>query len=231
MSEKILVVDDEKDLQELLAYNLKREGYTVSLAGDGAAALGIIDKEPPDLVLLDIMLPGVQGLDVLRRLRSNPETQSVPVILLTAKSEELDKILGLELGADDYVTKPFSPREVIARVKAVLRRSSAAAKTPTTGRITAGEVVIDLERHKVLLRGEHVELSPTEFKLLKFLAENRGRVISRDTLLDNVWGHESFVESRTVDVHVRRLRAKIEKDPERPVYIKTIRGVGYSFAE
>ncbi len=231
LPEKVLVVDDEKDLAELLDYNLKKEGYAVLCAGDGLEALRLVQSEAPDLVVLDIMLPGMQGLEVLKALKKKPGTQAIPVILLTAKSEELDKVLGLELGADDYVTKPFSPRELVARVKAVLRRVSSAGKPGEEKSIVIGRLRIDLPRHKVYLGDEPVELSITEFKLLKFLAGNRGRVITRESLLDNVWGHDAFVEPRTVDVHVRRLRAKIEDDPENPVYIKTVRGVGYTFAE
>lgn len=231
LSAKILVVDDENDLVELLDYNLKKEGYSVLLAGDGIAALAIAAKELPDLVVLDIMLPGMQGLDVLRELKKKPETQAMPVILLTAKSEELDKVLGLELGADDYMTKPFSPRELVARVKAVLRRASAVKVQGISKNISAGSLKIDFLKQKVYLKGDNLSLSPTEFRLLKYLAENRGRVISRDSLLDNVWKDDAFVEPRTVDVHIRRLRAKIEDDPERPVYIKTVRGIGYEFAE
>jgi two-component system alkaline phosphatase synthesis response regulator PhoP len=228
---KVLVVDDEKDLVELLDYNLKKEGYAVLCTGDGLEALSLVAKESPDIVVLDIMLPGMQGLDVLKNVKKKPETQGIPVILLTAKSEELDKVLGLELGADDYVTKPFSPRELVARVKAVLRRVSSAGAGAVKKSIVAGRLRIDFSKHKVYLADEPVELSVTEFKLLKYLAENRGRVISRESLLDNVWGHDAFVEPRTVDVHVRRLRAKIEDDPENPRHIKTVRGVGYEFGE
>jgi phosphate regulon transcriptional regulator PhoB len=231
MAEKVLVVDDEKDLVELLEYNLKKEGYTVITTGDGLDALKLAGRESPDLIVLDIMLPGMQGLDVLKTLKKKPETSSTPVILLTARTEELDKVLGLELGADDYVTKPFSPRELVARVKAVLRRFGAGRQAGEHKKIIVGELKIDLVRHKVLLKDAPVELSPTEFKLLVYLAEHRGRVISRESLLDNVWGHDAFVEPRTVDVHVRRLRAKIEEDPEDPAYVKTVRGVGYTFAE
>ena len=231
MSAKILIVDDENDLVELLDYNLKKEGYSVLLAGDGIGALAVAAKELPDLVILDIMLPGMQGLDVLRELRKKPETQALPVILLTAKSDELDKVLGLELGADDYMTKPFSPRELVARVKAVLRRVSATGVQTSSKSISAGSLKIDFLKQKVYLKGDPLSLSPTEFRLLKYLAENRGRVISRDSLLDKVWKDDAFVEPRTVDVHIRRLRAKIEDDPERPVYIKTVRGIGYEFAE
>ncbi|HEY3346389.1 MAG TPA: winged helix-turn-helix domain-containing protein [Nitrospirota bacterium] len=231
MPEQVLVVDDERDLVELLDYNLKNEGYSVLCAYDGMEALRLAQSNLPDIIVLDVMLPGMQGLDVLKSLRKKPDTQAIPVILLTAKSGEIDKVLGLELGADDYVTKPFSPREVVARVKAVLRRVSHAADAGPKKGISVGGLRIDLMKHKVYRDGEHVELSPTEFKLLKFLAENRGRVITRESLLDNVWGHDAFVEPRTVDVHVRRLRAKVESDPENPAYIMTVRGVGYEFAD
>ena len=231
MPEKILVVDDEKDLVELVDYNLKKEGYETVCTGNGLEAMKLAGSEAPDLIVLDIMLPGMQGLDVLKGLKKKTETQGIPVILLTAKSDELDRVLGLELGADDYVTKPFSPRELVARVKTVLRRVSTGKCMGGDKSVVIGTLRIDMPRHKVFLGGEPVELSITEFKLLKYLAENRGRVISRESLLDNVWGHDAFVEPRTVDVHVRRLRAKIEEDPENPVFILTVRGVGYTFAE
>ncbi len=229
MSESILVVDDEKDLAELVEYNLAKEGYRVFTAGNGVDALKIARKEIPSLIVLDIMLPGMQGLEVLRELKKKPESQDIPVILLTAKGGELDKVLGLELGADDYVTKPFSPRELVARVKAVLRRLSAKNSLPQV--IKAGGLKIDLDRNKVYLNDKPLMLSPTEFKLLKYLALNRGRVIPREKLLDNVWKDDQFVEPRTVDVHIRRLRAKIEEDPENPAIIKTARGIGYEMAE
>ncbi len=229
MSESILVVDDEKDLLELVEYNLVKEGYKVSAAENGVDALKIARKDSPSLIVLDIMLPGMQGLEVLRELKKKPESQDIPVILLTAKGGELDKVLGLELGADDYVTKPFSPRELVARVKAVLRRSSPNGHAPTV--IRADGLKIDLDKNKVYLHDKPLTLSPTEFKLLKYLALNRGRVIPREKLLDNVWKDDQFVEPRTVDVHIRRLRAKIEEDPEKPTIIKTARGIGYEMAE
>jgi two-component system, OmpR family, alkaline phosphatase synthesis response regulator PhoP len=230
MPEKILVVDDEKDLLELIEYNLGKEGYKVLTAENGIDALKAARKEPPSLIVLDIMLPGMQGLEVLRELKKRPDSQNIPVILLTAKSEELDKVLGLELGADDYVTKPFSPRELVARVKAVLRRL--AVKGPATEPvISVGALKIDLDKNKVYLKDKPLVLSPTEFKLLKYFAQNRGRAIPREKLLDNVWKDDQFVEPRTVDVHIRRLRAKIEEDPENPKVIKTARGIGYEMAE
>ena len=230
MPEKILVVDDEKDLLELVEYNLGKEGYKVLTAENGIDALKAAKKEYPSLIVLDIMLPGMQGLEVLRELKKRPESQHIPVILLTAKGEELDKVLGLELGADDYVTKPFSPRELVARVKAVLRRL--AVKGPATEPvISVGALKIDLDKNKVYLNDKPLVLSPTEFKLLKYFAQNRGRAIPREKLLDNVWKDDQFVEPRTVDVHIRRLRAKIEEDPENPKVIKTARGIGYEMAE
>jgi two-component system alkaline phosphatase synthesis response regulator PhoP len=230
MPEKILVVDDEKDLLELVEYNLGKEGYKVLTAENGIDALKAAKKEIPSLIVLDIMLPGMQGLEVLRELKKRPESQNIPVILLTAKGEELDKVLGLELGADDYVTKPFSPRELVARVKAVLRRLS--VKGPATEPvISVGALKIDLDKNKVYLNEKPLVLSPTEFKLLKYFAQNRGRAIPREKLLDNVWKDDQFVEPRTVDVHIRRLRAKIEEDPENPKVIKTARGIGYEMAE
>jgi two-component system alkaline phosphatase synthesis response regulator PhoP len=230
MPEKILVVDDEKDLLELVEYNLGKEGYKVLTAENGIDALKAAKKEYPSLIVLDIMLPGMQGLEVLRELKKRPESQNIPVILLTAKGEELDKVLGLELGADDYVTKPFSPRELVARVKAVLRRLS--VKGPAAEPvINVGALKIDLDKNKVYLKDKPLVLSPTEFKLLKYFAQNRGRAIPREKLLDNVWKDDQFVEPRTVDVHIRRLRAKIEEDPENPKVIKTARGIGYEMAE
>lgn len=230
MPEKILVVDDEKDLLELVEYNLGKEGYKVLTAENGIDALKAAKKESPSLVVLDIMLPGMQGLEVLRELKKRPESQNIPVILLTAKGEELDKVLGLELGADDYVTKPFSPRELVARVKAVLRRLSVKGQAAEPV-ISVGALKIDLDKNKVYLNDKPLVLSPTEFKLLKYFAQNRGRAIPREKLLDNVWKDDQFVEPRTVDVHIRRLRAKIEEDPENPEIIKTARGIGYEMAE
>jgi len=224
---QIIVVDDEVDLIELLSYNLKKEGFIVDSASDGETALAKIKNGKYDLVVLDLMLPGVQGLEICRILRNNPKTARMPVIMLTAKGEEVDRIIGLEMGADDYMTKPFSPRELVARVKAVLRRS---AEQPASVRtLKTGDLDIDLERYTVAVKGKSVKLSATEFKLLLFLAERKGRVFSRDQLLDAVWRDEAFVEPRTVDVHIRRLRSSIEEDPAKPVYIKTLRGIGYFF--
>jgi phosphate regulon transcriptional regulator PhoB len=223
----ILIVDDEADIVELVSYNLKKEGFVVDSASDGEAALTKIRKGKYTLVILDLMLPGIQGMELCRILRSDPKTAALPIIMLTAKGEEVDKILGLEMGADDYMSKPFSPRELIARVKAVLRRT---AEQPVPERLLkSGEIEIDRERYLVTIRGRAVKLSATEFKLLLFLIERKGKVFSRDQLLDAVWRDEAFVEPRTVDVHIRRLRSNIEADPAKPKYIKTLRGIGYFF--
>jgi phosphate regulon transcriptional regulator PhoB len=223
----ILIVEDEADLVELISYNFKKEGFNVDSAMDGETALSKIKKGRYDLVVLDLMLPGIQGMELCRILRSDPKTETLPIIMLTAKGEEVDKILGLEMGADDYITKPFSPRELVARVKAVLRRSL--EKPSVENVLKAGELVIDKERYTVTMKGKPVKLSAKEFKLFLFLAERKGKVFNRERLLDAVWSDESFVEPRTVDVHIRRLRAQIEEDPARPKYIKTLRGIGYFF--
>ena len=224
---RILVVDDEADIVGLVTYNLKKEGFIVDSISDGESALTKVRKEKYSLLILDLMLPGIQGIEICRILRNDPKTAGIPVIMLTAKGEEVDKILGLELGADDYVTKPFSPRELIARVKAVIRRST---EKPFAGRVLrVGELEIDRERYTVSLKGKSVKLSATEYKLLLYLAERKGKVFSREQLLDAIWRDEAFVEPRTVDVHIRRLRSRIEEDPATPIYIKTLRGIGYFF--
>ena len=223
----ILVVEDEADLVELVSYNLRKEGFSVDSALNGEAGLSKIKKGKYDLVILDLMLPGIQGVELCRMLRNDPKTEALPIVMLTAKGEEVDKILGLEMGADDYITKPFSPRELVARVKAVLRRS---VEKPAAEKILKiGGLVIDKERYTVTVKGKPMKLSATEFKLLLFLAERRGRVFNRERLLDAVWSDEAFVEPRTVDVHIRRLRSHVEEDPSHPVYIKTLRGIGYFF--
>ncbi len=224
---KVLIVDDEADILKLLEYNLQREGFIALTASSGIDALEILRKEEIDLVVLDLMLPEMDGYEVLRLMKSNRELSDIAVIMLTAKSEEIDKILGLELGADDYVTKPFSPRELIARIKAVLRRADKLKEEKSTLK----GLIIDKDRYEVLKDGKKIELSAREFKLLNFLASSPGRVYTRDRLLDEVWGDEVFVEPRTVDVHIRRLREKIEDNPSRPKYIKTKRGIGYYFKE
>ena len=227
ISKHILAVDDEADLVELVSYSLKKEGFIVDSAPDGEAALKKIRKGRYDLIILDLMLPGLQGMEICRILRNDPKTTSLPIILLTAKGEEVDKILGLEIGADDYITKPFSPRELVARVKAVLRRT---IEKPAADKIIeAGDLVINKETYSVTNKGLPVKLSATEFKLLLFLAERRGKIFNRDQILDAIWRDEAFVEPRTVDVHIRRLRSQIEEDPAQPRYIKTMRGIGYFF--
>ena len=225
MSKKILVVDDEKDILELLSYNLKKEGYQVTASLNGEEALRLVKDNDFDLCILDLMLPGIQGMELCKMLKSSEATASIPIIMVTAKSEELDKVLGLEMGADDYITKPFSPRELIARVKAVLRRSGEAPSPDKI--ITIVDLEINTDIFQVSKRGKPIKLSATEFKLLLFLVRKKGRVFNRDMLLDAVWKDEAFVEPRTVDVHIRRLRAQIEDDPSQPVYIKTRRGIGY----
>jgi DNA-binding response OmpR family regulator len=223
MPGRVLIVDDEPDIRDLLAYHLEREGYLVSRSRTGADALRQVKLSPPDLVLLDLMLPEVNGLEVCRRLRQDPATSSLPIVMLTAKREELDRVLGLELGADDYIVKPFSPKEVVARVRAVLRRSRSTAGVAP---IALGELVIDVASHTVRSRGSAVSLTPKEFDLLRALAEAHGRVLSREFLLDRVWGYAaaSEIESRTVDVHVRRLRVKLGEEGRR---VLTVKSVGY----
>jgi phosphate regulon transcriptional regulator PhoB len=223
--EKILVVDDEPDIVELVAYNLKKEGFVVSSASDGEEALAKIRNEKFDFVILDLMLPGMPGMEICRVLRSDPKTNNLPIIMLTAKGEEVDKILGLEIGADDYLTKPFSPRELLARIRAVMRRTSERKTDEKVVRI--GDLTINRETYTVTKRGIALSLSSTEFRLLIYLVERKGKVFSRDQLLDAVWKDEAFVEPRTVDVHVRRLRTQIEDDPANPKYLRTKRGIGY----
>ena len=222
--EKILVVDDERNISELLKYNLEKEGYEVIIAYDGFEAVNLAKQNHPDLIILDIMLPGQGGLEVCRILRK--ETR-IPIIMATAKVEEIDKILGLELGADDYVSKPFSPRELVARVKAVLRRTS--AKAEEKDELVFEDLAINLVKHQVSLKGAEVELKPKEFDLLKLLATSPGKVFTRDTLLEQLWGYDYLGDTRTVDVHMRRLRQKIEADPASPRLLKTIHGIGYKF--
>jgi phosphate regulon transcriptional regulator PhoB len=223
----ILVVDDEADLVELVSYNLKKEGFRIDSASDGESALAKIRKDKYDLLILDLLLPGIQGMELCRIVRNDPKTASLSIIMLTAKGEEIDRIVGLEIGADDYVTKPFSPRELVARVKAVLRRTK--EKPVTEKLLKIGELEIDKERYNISIKGEPVKLSATEYKLLLYLAERKGKVFSREQLLDAIWRDEAFVEPRTVDVHIRRLRSHIEEDPANPRYIKTMRGIGYFF--
>ncbi|MDI6801137.1 MAG: response regulator transcription factor [Thermodesulfovibrionales bacterium] len=228
----ILVIDDEADIAKLVIYNLKKEGFSVDSAYDGETALKKIRNNKYDLVILDLMLPGIHGLDLCKIIRNNPATSHMPVIMLTAKGEEVDKILGLEIGADDYITKPFSPRELVARVKAVLRRTvTAPPEKPSAEKILEiGDLRIDKERYEVTIKRRAIKLSATEFKLLLYLAERKGKIFNREQLLDAIWRDEAFVEPRTVDVHIRRLRMQIEEDPVNPKYIKTMRGIGYLFS-
>ena len=227
----LLVADDEKDIVDLVTYNLTREGFHVLAAADGLESLKIIRKNHPDIVILDWMMPEMDGLEVCRRLRQDPETSHIPVIMLTAKSDTVDKILGLEMGADDYVTKPFHIRELNARIHALLRRYGAVPQEDTPQILTYGGIRMDLRSYEITVDDRPVDLTPREIKLLAFLMQHPGRVYSRDQLLDLVWGDETFVEPRTVDVHVSRLRALIEKDKDKPAYIFTVRGIGYKFAD
>jgi phosphate regulon transcriptional regulator PhoB len=231
MAPSILIVDDEKDIVDLVAYNVERQGYKVFKAYDGEGALRIARSEKPDLIVLDLMLPGIQGLEVCKRIRRNPETAGIPIIMLTARGEEYEKVVGLEAGADDYITKPFSVKELLARVKAVLRRADARQASEKAEIFEFKGLRIDLNSYEVTVNRKKVPLSRTEFNLLRFLSRNPGRVYSREQILDQVWRDESFVEPRTVDVHVRRLRAQIEPDESSPVYIVTVRGVGYKFMD
>ena len=242
MARKILVVDDEAVLVETIAYNLEQAGYQVLTAADGGSALEAARRETPDLVILDIMLPEMDGLEVCRQLRREHTTATIPIMMLTAKGDEIDKVVGLEVGADDYVTKPFGRRELLARVRALLRRADyPAAGNDHTSQETSGEVPrpsrelvagplrIDLAGRRVNCRGQDLELQPKQFDLLTYLVRNRGTVLTRDQLLQNVWGYDYVGDTRTVDVHVRWLREKLEEDPANPKLIQTVRGVGYCF--
>ena len=224
---KILVVDDEETMVRSLSTLLAEEGYEVTVAMNGAQALEAARTERPDLILLDVMLPGIDGMEVCRQIRT---WSTVPIIMLTAKTGEVDKVVGLEVGADDYVTKPFSSRELVARVKANLRRAQMQAQQAQEERLAAGDVAIDLGTRRVTVRGREVTLSPKEFDLLKVLLSHPGRVLGRDFLLNQVWGEDFFGDTRTLDVHIRWLREKIEEDPSKPEYIQTVHGVGYRFS-
>ncbi len=228
---KILIVDDEKDIVELIAYNLEKEGFSVAKAYDGEAALHLIKTQKPDLVILDLMLPKMNGMDVCRNVRRNTETMALPIIMLTAKSDEIDKVTGLEVGADDYVTKPFSVKELTARVRSILRRLKETEKSAVREEFNYKGLKINYVSCFVSVDGKQVTLSPTELKLLFFLSSHPGRVYSRNQILDHVWGDETFITDRAVDVHVRRLRSQIEKDIENPHHILTVRGFGYKFAD
>ena len=227
MRPRIVLIEDEKDITELVRYNFRKEGFEVSSFTSGKEGLEYLRRNPADLALLDIMLPDLDGFEICKRLRSEDRSRSLPVIFLTAKGEEIDRVLGLEIGADDYVVKPFSPRELVARVKAVLRRQTRPAEKQEV--VEAGDLRLDSRTQEVAVRGESVELSALEFKLIHFLASHPRHVFSREQLLDEVWGRDRFVTPRTVDVHVRRLREKIEAQADKPRYIQTVRGSGYRF--
>jgi two-component system alkaline phosphatase synthesis response regulator PhoP len=224
--EKILIVDDEANIRELISYNLKSNGYNTISADNGISALKIIEEEKPALILLDLMLPGMDGFEVCKEVRKNNEISATPIIMISAKGEEFDKVLGLELGADDYMTKPFSVRELLARVKAVLRRTTL---RPLETNLIFQNINVDFDKHEVTKNGQKIDLTLKEFELLEILIKNKGRVMTRDFLLDKIWGYEYIGETRTVDVHIRHLRQKIEDDDKNPRFIETIRGVGYRF--
>ena len=224
---RILIIEDERDIVELVRYNLEKEGFQVIAVGDGATGLAQLKKSPPDLLVLDLMLPKLSGLEVCKEVRRDQALNRLPILMLTARGEEADRVLGLELGADDYVTKPFSPRELNARIKALLRRAEPARETPRP--IEVGTLSIDPASYRVTRSGKPVPLSTLEFRLLYYLASRPNRVFTRDQLLDAVWGNERFVTPRSIDVYIRRLREKIEVDPAHPVFVRTVRGAGYLF--
>ena len=227
MVKKVLIVEDEHDLIKLVKYNLEKEGFRVNYTSDGSLAMAEMRRDPPDLVILDLMLPGMDGLEICRQIRRHDKYSTTPILMLTARSEEADRVVGLELGADDYVTKPFSMRELIARVRALLRRHEPA---PARTALQRGELTIDPTAHSVAVSGKRIDLSALEFRLLHYLAQHPGMVFSRDQLLDRVWGDERSVTPRSVDVYIRRLREKIEPEPEHPLYVHTVHGVGYRFS-
>ena len=227
MPRKILIIEDEKDIVELLRYNLEKEGFQVASAGDGVTGLAQVRRTAPDLLVLDLMLPKLPGLEICKEVRRDQSLNRLPILMLTARGEEADRVLGLELGADDYVTKPFSPRELVARVKALLRRAEPGGEAKKS--IAVGALVIDPAAYRVTRSGKAVPMSTLEFRLLYYLASRPNRVFTRDQLLDSVWGTERFVTPRSVDVYIRRLREKVEADPETPVHLKTVRGAGYLF--
>jgi phosphate regulon transcriptional regulator PhoB len=228
MAKKILIAEDEHDVIKLLKYNLEKEGFKTIYTSDGSLVLAEIRRNEPDLVILDLMMPGVDGLEICRQIRRHEKYGSLPVLMLTARSEEADRVVGLEIGADDYVTKPFSMRELVARVRALLRRQEGPAAQRAT--LQRGSLTIDPSAHSVTIAGRRIELSALEFKLLHYLGSHPGMVFSRDQLLDRVWGDDRSVTPRSVDVYVRRVREKIEPQPQSPTYIQTVHGVGYRFA-
>jgi two-component system, OmpR family, response regulator RegX3 len=222
----VLVVEDEESFVEALSVGLKREGFRLHIARDGVQALELFDQVKPDLILLDLMLPRMSGIDVCRQIRKR---SSVPIIMVTAKGAEIDTVVGLEVGADDYVTKPYRLRELVARMRSVLRRAPAVEDQPQGEFLEVGDVQLDSERHEVVIRGEQVSLPLKEFELLEILLANAGRVLTRETLIDRVWGFDYVGDTKTLDVHVKRLRAKVETDPSSPSRILTVRGVGYKY--
>jgi len=224
--ELIMVIDDEEHILELLRYNLEKEGYRVIACETGEEGLKLLEKEKPDLLILDLMLPGTDGLDICKDIRRRDLTVDLPIIMLTAKGEEIDKVVGLETGADDYLTKPFSNRELIARIRALLRRTVRNSEQPEV--INIGELSIDVGAYKVYKNNTEIELTNKEYELLKMLALNQGKTLTRDYLLDEVWGYDYYGETRTVDVHIRHLRKKVEDNDSHLKYIKTLRGIGYS---
>ena len=223
---KILIVDDEDHIRELLKFNLEKNGYVVYMANDGLNGLKLAREKQVDLILLDLMLPGMDGVEVCKEIRRDNIISNVPIIMLTAKSEEIDKILGLELGADDYITKPFSIRELSARIKALLRRSNVKYDNEI---LRFGNITLNLQTREVLKHGKKLDFTLKEFEVLKLLIQNKGKILTREILLDKIWGYEYVGETRTVDVHIRHIRKKIEEDDKKPIYIQTIRGVGYKF--
>jgi phosphate regulon transcriptional regulator PhoB len=228
---KVLVIEDERDIRELVRVNLEAEGFQVLEAADGELGLALVKRERPAAVILDLMLPGLGGLEVCRRIRAGEATARMPVVVLTARSAEADKVVGLEIGADDYVTKPFSPRELTARVKALLRRAYSQQPDVPQEVYARGGLRIDFDTYEVYLDGQRVELSLREFELLRFFVQHPNRVYERSQLLELVWGPDTYVEPRTIDVHIRRLRRRIERDDSTPELIVTVRGVGYMFDE
>lgn len=221
---KIVIIEDEPDILEVLSYNLKREGFDVFTATNGNLGLSLVEKESPDLLLLDLMLPGLDGIEICSSIKNNPAAQNTLIIMVTAKGEESDVVLGLGVGADDYITKPFSPKELVARVKAVLRRGQLVDTVPTTEKVRVGDLTIDTSKYEVTIGGKEVRLTATEFRLLHYLASNPGRVFSREQLLSRAMGDDVVVVDRNIDVHIRGIRKKMDMDPP---LIETIRGVGY----
>ncbi len=225
MPARVIVVEDEEDIATLIRHNLESEGYQVEVCEDGLQALDAVRRDPPDLILLDVMLPKVDGKEVCRAIRRDYD---FPIIMVSARSTEVDKVIGLEVGADDYITKPFGVLELIARVRSALRRSSGESRSKDNV-IRGGDIIMDRGRHVVKVGGKEVNLRPKEFALLEILMVNKGRVLDRDTLLERVWGEDEYIDHGTIDVHVRRLREKIEDSPDKPRYVVTVRGIGYKF--